>query len=77
MDEGYMLKIQEIDIDILDKSPDIFKKFEISKELELMVNKFYTQLDIDKIHDYPQILKLYTLSIITKQNAYEITKRTH
>ena len=52
------------------KFMDIFKKFEISKELELMVNKFYTQLDIDKIHDYPQILKLYTLSIITKQNYY-------
>lgn len=28
MDEGDMLKIKEIDIDILDKSPDIFKKFE-------------------------------------------------
>jgi hypothetical protein len=28
MDEGNLLKIEEIDVDIVDKTPDIFAKFE-------------------------------------------------
>jgi hypothetical protein len=28
MDEGNLLKIEDIDVDIVDKTPDIFNKFE-------------------------------------------------
>lgn len=52
------------------KFTDVFENFEITKELTMFVNKFYSYYDLDKIKNYSQMQKIYILSIITKQNYH-------